>query len=52
MTRVEGKRVVIDRPVEAVWRFMTDISNMPRWEDSHAEWKPTSDGPIDLGSTF
>lgn len=52
MTRVEGKRVVIDRPVEAVWSFMTDISNMPRWEDSRAEWKPTSEGPIDLGSTF
>jgi hypothetical protein len=37
MSRVEGKRVLIDRPVEAVWSFMTDISNMPRWEDSHAD---------------
>jgi uncharacterized membrane protein len=52
MSRVEGKRVLIDRPVEAVWSFMTDISNMPQWEDSHAEWKPTSEGPIALGSTF
>jgi uncharacterized protein YndB with AHSA1/START domain len=52
MSRVEGKRVLIDRPVEAVWSFMTDISNMPRWEDSHAEWTPTSEGPIALGSTF
>ena len=52
MTKVEGKRVVIDRPVEDVWRFMTDISNMPRWEDSHAEWKQTSEGPFEVGSTF
>jgi len=51
MTRVEGKRVVIDRPVEDVWNFMTDISNMPKWEDSRAEWKQTSEGPIGSGST-
>lgn len=51
MTRVEGKGVVIDRPVEDVWSFMTDISNMPKWEDSRAEWKQTSEGPIDSGST-
>lgn len=52
MTRVEGERVVIDRPVEEVWRFMIDIANMPRWEDSRAHWKQTSEGPIDSGSTF
>jgi uncharacterized membrane protein len=43
---------VIDRPVEDVWKFMIDISNMPEWEDSRAEWKQTSEGPIDSGSTF
>jgi carbon monoxide dehydrogenase subunit G len=52
MTGVEGKVVVIDRPVESVWSFMIDISNMPLWEDSRAEWKQTSVGPIESGSTF
>lgn len=49
---VEGKAAIIDRPVEDVWKFMLDISNMPKWEDSGAEWKQTSEGPIDKGTTF
>lgn len=52
MTRVEGPAVTIDRPVDDVWNFMLDISNMPRWEDSHAEWKQTSVGPIGVDTTF
>ncbi|HAC47098.1 MAG TPA: hypothetical protein DCF65_13685 [Chloroflexi bacterium] len=52
MTQVEGKSVVIDRSAEDVWSFMIDIANMPKWEDSHAEWKQTSAGPIDRGTTF
>ena len=52
MTWVEGRAVTIDRPVDDVWNFMLDISNMPRWEDSGAEWKQTSAGPIGVGTTF
>jgi hypothetical protein len=52
MTQVEGKRVSIDRSAEDVWSFLIDIANMPKWEDSHAEWKQTSAGPIDRGTTF
>ncbi len=52
MTRVEGKGVVIDRSVDDVWRFMTDISNMPQWEENQADWKQTSEGPIESGTTF
>jgi Polyketide cyclase / dehydrase and lipid transport len=52
MVRVEGKGVVIDRSVDDVWRFMTDISNMPHWEENQADWKQTSEGPIDAGTTF
>ena len=51
MTWVEGRAVTIDRPVEDVWNFMLDISNMPRWEDSHAEWKQTSVGLIGVDTT-
>ena len=49
---VEGKAAIIDRPVEEVWNFMLDISNMPKWEDGRAEWKQTSEGPIEVGTTF
>ena len=52
MTTVEGKGVVIDRSVDDVWRFMTDISNMSQWEENQADWKQTSEGPIDSGTTF
>lgn len=52
MAEYEAKAVVIDRPVEDVWRFMLDISNMPRWEDGGAEWRQTSEGPINVGTTF
>lgn len=38
MTWVEGRAATIDRPLDDVWNFMLDISNMPRWEDSGAEW--------------
>jgi uncharacterized protein YndB with AHSA1/START domain len=50
MTKIEGTGVVIDRPVEHVWRYMVDVSNMARWEDSGALWKQTSEGPIQVGT--
>src|SRR5207245_7643506 len=52
MRRVEGQGFVIDRSIEDVGRFMTDISNMPQWEENQADWKQTSEGPIDSGTTF
>lgn len=52
MTLVEGRAVTIDRPVDDVWNFMLDISNMPRWEDSGAVWRQTSVGPIGVDTTF
>lgn len=50
MTKVAGSGVVINRPVEDVWRYMVDISNMPRWEDSRAVWKQETEGPIQVGT--
>src|SRR5947207_5499040 len=29
-----------------------DISNMSQWEENQADWKQTSEGPIDSGTTF
>ena len=31
---------------------MTDISNMPRWEDSGAVWEQVSEGPIQVGTSI
>lgn len=50
MTKVEGSGVVIDRPVEDVWQYMVDVSNMARWEDSGAVWKQMSKGQIQVGT--
>jgi uncharacterized membrane protein len=44
--------LVIDRPVADVWNYITDISNMPRWEDSGAVWKQVSVGPINAGTSI
>ena len=44
--------LVIDRPVADVWNYITDISNMPRWEDSGAVWKQMSAGPIQVGTSI
>jgi uncharacterized protein YndB with AHSA1/START domain len=42
---------VIDRPVEEVWRFITDFGNAGQW----LLWKEpekTSAGPVGLGTTY
>ena len=50
MTNGERSGVVIDRPVEEVWAYMVDVSNMSRWEDSGAVWKLMSEGQIQVGT--
>lgn len=44
--------VLIDRPVEDVWRFITDISNGPEWDKDVIEWRQTSTGPLGVGTTL
>jgi uncharacterized protein YndB with AHSA1/START domain len=44
--------VMIDRPVEEVWKFITDLSNVPKWETAVLEVKRTSAGPVGVGSTW
>jgi hypothetical protein len=41
--------VMIDRPVEEVWKFMTDWSN--HWDPESMEMKQTSDGPVRVGTS-
>jgi uncharacterized protein YndB with AHSA1/START domain len=52
MAKGTGASLVINRPVEDVWNYITDISNMPRWEDSGAVWRQMSEGPIQVGTSI
>lgn len=44
--------VLIDRPVEAAWKFVADLSNIPKWQAECVEMKQTSSGPAGVGATF
>lgn len=50
MVRFE-ENVVIRRPLEEVFAFISDLENDPPWT-SAAEVRRTSEGPIGLGTTF
>ncbi len=50
MPRIEAT-VTIDRPVEEVWKFITDWSNFPKINPVVLEAKQTSAGPIGTGTT-
>jgi len=51
MTKIESS-VVIDRSVEDVWKFITDVANGPKWDEGLTEWKQTSAGSIGVGTTL
>jgi carbon monoxide dehydrogenase subunit G len=51
MIRVEGN-VEINRPIEQVWSFLTNIDNASKWDTGIIEAKQTSDGPVGLGTTI
>jgi carbon monoxide dehydrogenase subunit G len=51
MVNIEGS-VMIDRPVEEVWKFISDLSNISKWEPAILEMRQTSAGPIGVGSTI
>ena len=44
--------VVIERPVEEVFAFVTDPNNDPLWQSTSLETEQTSEGPVDVGTTF
>ena len=52
-TGIEVKHsVVIRRPVEEVFAFLTNLGNEKRWQPDIQELGWTTDGPIGPGSTF
>ena len=46
------EQVMINRPPEEVWKFLTDLSNLPKWDSGVLEAKQTSSEPLGVGSTF
>jgi uncharacterized protein YndB with AHSA1/START domain len=51
MIKVEGN-MVIDRPIEQVWKFLTSVENASKWDTGIIEARQTSDGPVGLGTTL
>jgi len=44
--------VLIERPVEEVFGFVVDLTNIPSMDPSVQSVQKTSEGPIDAGTTF
>ena len=42
----------IDRPVDEVWHFMSDMRNAPTWMTGVEDMKPITPGPTGIGSKF
>ncbi len=51
MARIEIN-LVINRPIEEVFAFVSNSENLPRWRSTSLEVKKTSGEPFGLGSTF
>jgi len=44
--------VLIERPVEEVFGFVADLTNVPSMDPSVKSVQKTSEGPIEAGATF
>ena len=44
--------VVIKRPVDQVFAYVTNVKNLPQWESAMLEAEQTSPGQLGIGTTF
>ena len=44
--------IIIDCPVEEVWRFVSDPGNDPKWYQGSMEVRQISEGPTAVGTTL
>ena len=44
--------IKVNKPIEEVWRFISDLGNSSEWLDGVSGVEPTSDGDLASGSTF
>src|SRR5262249_39266880 len=47
-----GISIVINRPLEDVFAFLSNPENSPKWSSGGSEVKITSTGPIGVGTTY
>lgn len=50
MIRIE-RSVIINRPIELVFAFMTDIDNLSKWIPAVVKSEKSSPGPMGVGTT-
>jgi uncharacterized protein YndB with AHSA1/START domain len=50
MVKIEAS-VIIDHPIEEVWKFITDLSKYPKWSTEFLEMRQTSVGSLGVGTT-
>jgi carbon monoxide dehydrogenase subunit G len=50
MAKIEAS-IVVDRPAETVWKFVTDPANGPKYDPDIISAKQTSTGPLGVGAT-
>ncbi len=51
MIRIETI-VVINRPIDEIFEFVSDVGNNPLWQSSVIEGRQTSAGPLGVGTTI
>ena len=44
--------VMIARPIEDVFAFLSDLENVPKWNYAIVETRKVSEGPIGVGTTY
>jgi uncharacterized protein YndB with AHSA1/START domain len=51
MATMEGS-ITINRPVEEVFAYVTDIANFAKWNGQASQGEQTSQGPVGVGTTY
>ncbi len=47
-----SNNLIIDRPIDEVFRFLADFENLPKWNYYVLEVRKLSDGPIGIGTAY
>jgi uncharacterized protein YndB with AHSA1/START domain len=48
----EEASVIVDRPIEEVFAYVSDLRHCAEWQVGVAEVRKTSEGPLGIGTTF
>lgn len=51
MTRIDSQ-ITIDRPVSVVFAWVSDLANLPRWQNGVVRSHVVDEGPLRVGTRF